>query len=180
MCSVKNTLCQPVLLPLHCFVCLQTLNPYTQVNWIRLSIIFFLNPTTSESSVYPFLTRSASNNSWTISEIANWEKWAEEEKTERGVVFILNLNMPRATATKGETLTVDQVVSFMMGSGVIVANSWLRQIIFWIGVLKAFLIVYWGGCGGGSPGHRGARDIAIAQALPQVILVSSRSFFPNL
>ena len=74
--------------------------------------------------MYPFLTRSASNNSWTISEIANREKWAKEEKTERGVVSTLNLNMPRATATKGETLTVDQVVSFMMGSGVIVANSW--------------------------------------------------------
>ena len=58
-----------------------------------------------------------------ISETANWENWAKEEKTERGVVFILSLNMPRATATKGETLTVDQVVSFMMGSGVIVASS---------------------------------------------------------
>ena len=142
MCSVKNKLCQPVVLPLHCFVCLQTLNPYTEVKWIRLNIIFFfLNITTSESSVYPFLTRSASNNSWTISEIANWEKWAEEEKTERGVVFILNLNMPRATATKGETLTVDQVVSFMMGSGVIVVSSWLKHITFRLGVLKAFLIV---------------------------------------
>ena len=142
MCSVKNKLCQPVVLPLHCFVCLQTLNPYTEVKWIRLNIIFFfLNITTSESSVYPFLTRSASNNSWTISEIANREKWAKEEKTERGVVSTLNLNMPRATATKGETLTVDQVVSFMMGSGVIVVSSWLKHITFRLGVLKAFLIV---------------------------------------
>ena len=98
------------------------------VHWSEMNpfehYLFFLNITTSESSVYLFVTRAAFNNSWTISEIANWEKWAEEEKTERGVVFILNLNMPRATATKGETLTVDQVVSFiMMGSGVIVADS---------------------------------------------------------
>ena len=109
------------------------------VHWSEMNpfkhYLFFLNITTSESSVYPFLTRSASNNSWTISEIANWEKWAKEEKTERGVVFILNLNMPRATATKRETLTVDQVVSFMMGSVVIVANSWLKHIMFWFGVL---------------------------------------------
>ena len=93
------------------------------VKWIRLNINLFLNITTSESCLYLFLTRADFNNSLTISETANWENWAKEEKTERGVVFILSLNMPRATATKGETLTVDQVVSFMMGSGVIVASS---------------------------------------------------------